>query len=177
MNTSRVITKPLKDEYPEWFASEIEPVNCDDLLDGLSGSFQQSNALLQQLSEADLSFRYAAGKWSIPQILQHIIDVERVLCYRALRYARQDATVLSGSDENKYAEVSGADQRDFTGILKEHASVRQASIELFKGFTSEMLMFRGTAGKSKLSVRAVGFLILGHEIHHLGIIQERYLKG
>ena len=176
MNTHPIITKPSAEEYPEWFASEIEPVPYNDLIGGLEDSFSQTIVFLQQLSGEDIVYRYAPGKWSIKQIWQHIIDVERVLCYRALRYARQDATVLSGFDENKYADASGADERNFDAILREYAAVRKATLELLNSFTADMFMHRGTAGKSNMTVRSVGYLMLGHEIHHIHTIKERYFK-
>ena len=176
MNTYHIITKPTAGEYPEWFAPEIEPVPYTDLIGGLEDSFSKTLVFLQQLSSEDIVYRYAPGKWSIKQIWQHINDVERILNYRALRYARQDATVLSGFDENNYAAVSNADERSFKNILEEYAAVRNASIELLKSFTAEMFLYKGTAGRSTMSVRSVGYLILGHEIHHVQTIKERYLN-
>ncbi len=176
MNTHLIITKPSANEYPEWFAGEIELVHYNDLIGGLSDSFNVTLPFLQQLSGEDISYRYAAGKWSIKQMWQHISDVERILCYRALRYARKDETVLSGFDENKYADVSNADSRDFNSILYEYETVRNASIELFKSFTQEMFLYRGTTGRSNMTVRSVGYLVLGHEIHHVNTIKERYLN-
>jgi hypothetical protein len=176
MNAHLIVSKPSVDEYPEWFAGEIEPVHFNDLIGGLGESFKLTLSFLEKLTKEDLVYRYAAGKWSLKQMWQHVVDVERVLSYRALRYARQDPTILSGFDENKYAETSNADAREFNAILLEYAVVRQSTIELFKSFTKEMFMFRGTTGKSHMTVRSLGYLILGHEIHHVNTIKERYLK-
>jgi hypothetical protein len=176
MNAHLIISKPSDEEYPEWFAGEIELVYYNDLIGGLDESFKITLLFLEKLTKEDLIYRYAPGKWSIKQMWQHIIDVERVLSYRALRYARRDSTVLSGFDENKYAEMSNADARDFNTILLEYAVVRKSTIELFKSFTKEMFMYRGTTGKSNMTVRSVGYLILGHEIHHVNTIKERYLN-
>ncbi|MEP6512371.1 MAG: DinB family protein [Parafilimonas sp.] len=176
MNTHLIITKPSADEYPEWFAGEIELVHYNDLIRGLLDSFNITLLFLHKLSIDDISYRYAPGKWSIKQMWQHIIDVERILGYRALRYARRDETVLSGFDENKYADVSNADSRNFNSILHEYETVRNATIELFKSFTKEMFLFRGTTGRSNMTVRSVGYLVLGHEIHHANTIKERYLN-
>ncbi|CAN5568562.1 DinB family protein [soil metagenome] len=176
MNHQIIITKPAQDEYPEWFAPEIEQVHCNDLIKGLQESLNRTITFLQQLTEEDLVYRYAPGRWSIKQIWQHIIDVERVLSYRALRYARKDETVLTGFDENKYAAVCNADYRNFKDIIREYAVVRDATLELFRSFTEAMFFHRGTAGKSNMTVRSVGYLILGHEIHHVNTINERYLN-
>lgn len=176
MHTHLIITKPLPDEYPKWAANEIEAVIYNNLLGGLEDSFNKTFSFLEKLSEKEVAYRYAEGKWSIKQMWQHIIDVERVLAYRALRYARKDETVLQGFDQNKYAEVSNADARNFNDILFEYAVVRKSTIALFNSFTEEIFMLKGTAGKSVMTVRALGYLILGHEIHHMQIIQERYLN-
>jgi len=170
------ITKPASNEYPEWFAAEIELVYYNDLITGLQDSVNKTLNFLRKLTEEDLVYRYAPGKWSIKQMWQHVIDVERVLSYRALRYARKDETVLSGFDENKYAAVSNADHRNFKDIIREYAVVRDSTLELFRSFTEAMFFHRGTAGKSNMTVRSVGYLILGHEIHHVNTINERYLK-
>lgn len=170
-----VISKPGPGEYPGWAAYEIDLVPYDDLLFGLQDAFDQHIALLQNLGPDDLSYRYAPDKWSIKQMWQHVMDVERVFTYRAMRYARQDETVLSGFDQNKYAEVSRADERQWSDMLREYTAIRTAAIELFKSFTPEMFLHRGTAGKSTMTVRSVGYLTIGHPIHHIGIIRERYL--
>ena len=176
MSAHLIISKPSTDEYPAWFAGEIEPVYYNDLIGGLDESFELTLPFLEKLTKEDLVYRYAPGKWSIKQMWQHVIDVERVLSYRALRYARQDPTILSGFDEKKYAETSNADARDFNAILFEYTVVKKSTIELFKSFTKEMFMYTGTTGKSNMTVRSLGYLILGHEIHHVHVIKERYLK-
>lgn len=176
MHNHPTISKPLPDEYPEWFAAEIQLVHYTDLINGFKDSFLSTIAFLRKLTQPDLEYRYAPGKWSIKQMWQHVIDVERVLTYRALRYARKDQTILNAFDENKFATASNADYRDFNHILREYTSVRDSTIEFFLSLTEAMLLYRGTAGKSNMTVRAMGYLILGHEIHHAQIIKERYLN-
>lgn len=171
-----VISRPIADEYPQWFAAEIEIVHYNDLFAGLRDINNITIPLLKSLTTEDLAYRYAPGKWSIKQMWQHVIDVERVLSYRALRFARMDDTILNAFDENKYAEASKADARSFPDMLHEFSMVRMSTIELFKSFTAAMFLHQGTAGRSKMTVRALGYLILGHEIHHIKIIRERYLK-
>lgn len=175
MKERLIISKPEAGEYPEWFAAEIEEVHYNDLLDGLTDSMHAATIFLQQLSEEQLQYRYAPGKWSIKQIWQHVIDVERVLSYRALRYARNDETILHGFDENRYAENCKSDARDFVDILREYGAVRMATIELFRSFTPAMFFHRGAAGQSNMTVRALGYLILGHELHHIRTIKTRYV--
>lgn len=171
-----IVTKPTPDEYPAWAEAEISLVTYNDLIDGLDKSFHSVFQALQDLSAVDLTYRYAEGKWSIKQVWQHVIDVERIFNYRALRYARQDKTILSGFNQNEYNEVSHADGREWEDMLREYTAVRNASIELFRSFTDEMFSYVGQAGKSPMTVRSVGYLIIGHELHHLHIIRERYLN-
>ena len=175
MKSEIIISKPTPNEYPRWFAEEIAGVRYSDLFTGLKDTDNATLPLLKGLSQENLEYRYAPGKWSIKQMWQHVIDVERVLSYRALRYARMDETILNAFGENKYAELSKADARDFNDILYEFSTLRTSTIELFKSFTAAMLLHQGTAGRSKMTVRAIGYLILGHEIHHVKIIKERYL--
>ena len=176
MSIPLIITKPESNEYPEWFEAEIGPVHYNDLIYGFNNLHDQSLELLSSLNDEQLFYRYETGKWSIKEIWQHLIDVERILGYRALRYARKDQTVLSGFNEKQYTIESKADEREWKDILDEYSLVRKSNISLFSGFTPEMRMNRGTAGKSELTVRAVGYLVLGHNLHHLKIIKERYLK-
>lgn len=176
MQPDIIIAKPTPNEYPEWFAAEIQQVPYNDLFAGLKDSNHTTIPLLRSLTAKDLRYRYASGKWSINQMWQHVVDVERILCYRALRFARMDQTILNVFDENKYVEVSKADARDFNDIIHEFTIVRMSTLELFKSFTPAMMLHEGIAGRSKMTVRAVGFLILGHEVHHAKIIKERYLQ-
>ncbi len=170
------ILKPDSSEYPVWFAGEIEPIFYNDLIFGLSDSLEQSISILQSLHDEQLQFRYQPTKWTIKEIWQHIIDVERILAYRAVRYARNDKTILSGFDENRYAAESMANNREWDEMLIEYEAVRRSTIYLFKSFDGDMLLKKGTTGRSEMTVRAVGYLILGHDIHHLNTIKERYLN-
>ncbi|MCC9166104.1 DinB family protein [Pontibacter harenae] len=166
---------PTSDEYDAFFENYIQSVQTDDLLDGLSANLVTVTNLMLELEEEQLLHRYAPGKWSIKELLVHMMDTERIFAYRALRFARQDKTELPGFDENAYVAPSKADARTITGILTEYEAVRHATIELFKNFDEEALNQKGTASGKQVSVRALGYSILGHEIHHLNIIKNRYL--
>jgi hypothetical protein len=175
MANSLVIGRPQRDEYPDWAAGEIEEVPYSNLLFGLADSYEQTHRLLAGLTEENLRYRYAPGKWSIREMWQHVLDVERVLSYRALRYAREDQTVLSGFDADAYVLTSGADGRSWPGMLEEYGAVRKSTLALFASFSVGMAERRGTTGRSTMTVRALGYLMLGHEIHHGRMIRERYL--
>ncbi|WP_018477318.1 DinB family protein [Pontibacter roseus] len=171
----KIITPPSPTEYDEFFNSYIGNANTDDLLTALAASEEYIVNLMLSLKEQQLQHRYQPGKWSIKEMLVHMVDTERIFAYRALCFARKDKTEFPGFDENAYADVSKGDTRAITSILAEYAAVRQATIELFKNFDEEMLAEVGTASGRKVSVRAMGFAILGHEIHHLNILRQRYL--
>ena len=122
-----------------------------------------------------LTYRYAENKWTIKEILVHIMDDERIYAYRALRIARNDKTPLPGFEQDDYVPFSKANQRSLASILREYKTVRQATVSLFTSFNMEDLLRIGTANDHPVSVRALAWHIAGHELHHLNIIKERYL--
>ncbi|MCJ8164478.1 DinB family protein [Pontibacter sp. E15-1] len=166
---------PAPEEYQGYVGAYVQQAQTEDLIEGLTASYVFIMGMLQGLSEEQLLHRYAEGKWSIKEVMVHLMDAERIFAYRALRFARQDKTELPGFDENSFAVSSKADAREINSILAEYTAVRTATIELFKSFTGEDLTQTGTASGLTLSVRALGFVTLGHEVHHLKIIRERYL--
>lgn len=168
--------RPDQTEYFEYYHKYIQLVPQGDLLDQYRTVHEQTQKLISSLREEQLNYRYADGKWCIKEILIHLADGERVFAYRALRFARKDPTPLHGFDENLYAPQSKAAERKITDILREFSAVRAASIELFKSFDEETSKRRGTANDKEISVRALAYIILGHEFHHISVIKERYLK-
>lgn len=172
---NRMISAPDPSEYDEFFNNYISNANTDDLLSALAASEEYIVNFMLSVKEQQLKHRYQPGKWSIKEMLVHMADTERVFAYRALCFARKDKTELPSFDENAYAEASKADNRSITSILAEYAAARQSTIEMFKAFDEEMLDHAGIASGRRVTVRALGFAILGHEIHHLNIIKQRYL--
>lgn len=162
-------------EYLPYFKGYIDQAKDLELLPGLKSSYEEAYKFFLSIPVKKLDFKYAEGKWTIKEMVSHLIDTERIFCYRALRFARQDKTVLAGFDENNYVDFSDANSRNFSELLEEYASVRQATVTLFSSFTDEKLLCKGVAGTGEVSVRALGFLVIGHEKHHIKIIKERYL--
>lgn len=121
-------------------------------------------------------YAYAEGKWSIKEVLQHIIDVERIFAYRALRFARKETASLPGFDVDDYGVVAEATRRSLAELIEEYRVTRQSTLLLFRSFTPEMLLRKGIASGDVISVRAAGFKLIGHDIHHCQIIKERYLS-
>lgn len=160
---------------PEYFDRYIKSVEDIELTDALSKySVKLFYPYLEKLTETG-NKTYAPGKWTVKDILQHLIDSERVFCYRALRFARNDKTELPGYDENKFASEALADLRTLEDMLKEMDSVRKSSIELFGSFSDKMLMRDGICFNKNISVLAIGFVIAGHTFHHFNFIKENYL--
>lgn len=163
------------DEYGDFYATYLNTLNNVDLLEELEISVHRLIRFVQEIPMDKFDYRYAEGKWTIKDILQHLIDCERIFAYRALRFSRGDKTELPGFDENEYALTADGNQRSIKDLLTELALVRQATLALFKNFDDETLKRSGVASKNQMSVRAAGFIIIGHQNHHQRIFEERYL--
>ena len=144
-------------------------------------ALQESGAVIQDYAsswtEETANYRYAPEKWTAREVLIHMIDAERVFAYRAMRFSRGDQTELPGFDENNYATQYDADPRDVTAILHEMRSLRESTIAMFSGFSSEMMETTGTASTVQVSVRSIGEIIVGHEMHHLKVLKEKYFPN
>lgn len=165
----------IPSEYNSYYQTYIDLVEDTSLLDGLSVGLENIQSFFMNLPEEKLNFQYAVGKWTPKEILQHITDTERVFAYRALYFARNRGANLEGFEENTFAENAQAGTKTLTDLLDEYIAVRVATICLFKSFNEDHLKTIGTANRSDMSVRATGFIICGHAIHHCNIIKERYL--
>jgi uncharacterized damage-inducible protein DinB len=161
--------------YPGYFQKYIDQVPEKDI----SAAFKNQQSLLQDFFNsipADKRlYAYAEGKWTIQEMLQHIIDTERILCYRALCFARGEQANLPGFDENEYAAISEAHARNWDEMVKELVAVRTATEMLFAGFTPQMLERSGIANSNTMSVAALAFIIVGHFYHHKKVVEEQYL--
>lgn len=164
------------DEYAAWYAPYIQTLNEEILVEELEISVHRLIRFVQEIPMDKFDYRYADGKWTIKDILQHLIDSERIFSYRALRFARNDKTELPSFEENDYAAVANANVRSIKDLLTELAVVRQSTISLFKTFSAELLLRSGIASDKVMSVRAIGFVIIGHQNHHQQVFQERYLN-
>lgn len=174
----RRIPKPKPGEYPPYADMYIRLVPDDGrILDHLWDNFVAARGFIRAIPEERLTHRYAPGKWSIKEILVHVIDDERIYAYRALRFARGEKQGLIGFDQDEYAAMSGADDRSLDSILQEWEAVRLATIALFANLPADSLarMGRGAGTASDATVRALAYHIAGHEQHHLNVIRERYL--
>ena len=163
------------DTIPSFYKNYVKQLEQTDLNTSLRISSYRTMELVHSIPEKKFDFRYAEGKWSVRELLCHMIDAERIFAYRALRFARNDKTELSGWEENDYAPQANASNRNFKKIADELQHLRVSTIEMFEGFSEEMLNRKGIANKTEVSVKALGFIIAGHETHHRNILKERYL--
>lgn len=164
------------DEYAAYYGTYIGNVTEEyNLVEELEISVHRLIKFVQNIPMDKFDYRYAEGKWTIKDILQHLIDAERIFAYRALRFARNDQTSLASFEENNYVDEANANSRSIQDLLTELAVVRQATLSLFKSFSNEELLRKGIASNNPMSVRALGFVIVGHQNHHQRIFEERYL--
>ncbi len=163
-------------EYHSYYSPYIAALGNVDLLKALLAGKEQMIRFINMLPENKLNYSYAEGKWTVSEVIMHLIDAERVFQYRALRFGRNDSTALPGFDQDHYVPESGASKKTKAQLLLEFNAVRDASIALFTSFSKEVLKRWGTASNAKMSVRALGFVISGHQVHHLEVLRERYLN-
>ncbi|WP_411767677.1 DinB family protein [Winogradskyella sp. A3E31] len=163
-------------EYNSYYQPYIDKAIIDSTF---SNALEENGDVIHHfysLIPADkLDYSYAEGKWTVKDILLHIIDAERVFAYRALRIARRDTSELPGFEQDDYVVTGNATKRSIKSLLDEYKAVRKATVTLFNSFSDEDLLSTGTASGSSISVRAIGHIIIGHENHHKQIITERYL--
>jgi uncharacterized damage-inducible protein DinB len=171
MNSSELPTN----EYSIFNATYIKAIENVELFEELEICLHDFIKFVQNIPMDKFDYRYAEGKWTIKDIIQHIIDAERVFAYRAMRISRNDQTPLPGFEENDYVENTNANGRGIQALLTELSAVRHSNLLLFKSFSEDQLKRIGVASNHPVSVRALGFLIIGHQKHHQNVFQERYL--
>jgi hypothetical protein len=171
------LTRPLPGEYAEEFAPYLAEAQEGEALVLLKAQLEEVADLFSRLSEAQGAHRYAPGKWSLKDLIQHLSDSERIFAYRCLRIGRGDTTPLPGFDENTFAASASADERAIADLLADFRATRLSSLELFRSFTDGAWMQSGTSNNRTITARCIPYICLGHVAHHLTIIRERYLPG
>ncbi len=167
-------TRPDRTEYDPYFSRYIDSVPDGDIVTILKSQIDNTLALLREVSEEKASESYAPGKWSIKEVVGHVIDTERIFAYRALRIGRNDETPLAGFEQDDYVANTNFNARTLASLREEFGIVRSASIQLFKYFTAAEWLRRGTANQKEVTARALAYSIAGHEMHHVGILKSRY---
>ncbi len=167
--------RPKPGSYPEYFEKYIPLISENDLLKALNENWADLNRVLAEAPAAKHDFAYAPGKWTLKQVVLHMIDTERVISYRALRFARKDPQQPLPFDENQYVAATDLSNRSLKDLLEEYQTVRFATTALFKTFSDTTLALSGNTSYGKTTVLALGYLIAGHSLHHLNVIKQRYL--
>ncbi|HEV2765166.1 MAG TPA: DinB family protein [Pyrinomonadaceae bacterium] len=174
--TAHAIGRPDETEYLPYYGRYVALVPDGPVLDVLRAQLDDTLALLRSVPESREQFRYAPGKWSVRELVGHLIDSERIFAYRALRFARDDRTPLPGYEENDYVAHANFDAIPLAHLAAEFRSVRDSTLFLFQHLDPAAWARRGLANDAEVTVRALAHIIAGHELHHRGILRERYLQ-
>jgi uncharacterized damage-inducible protein DinB len=177
MTSTTTIPRPQSDEHLAYYAKYIEKVPDGDLVALLRDQVMDTVALLRDLSDEQGNSAYAPGKWSIKEVIGHVIDTEKVMAYRALTFVRAPGTELPGFDENAWTPAGSFNARTIADLLEELEVVRATTAHFARHLDAEALTRRGRANGAEVSVRALLYIIAGHERHHVGLLRERYLAG
>jgi len=169
------MARPVSTDYPVFYETYIKLVSEGDLVQAMRTSLEEIVDFLDRISAELADHRYAEGKWSVKELLQHIIDTERIFSYRGLCIARGEQQSLPGFDENAYAQHADVTRRSLKELKEELLAVREATFMMFSGFTPEMLGRVGTSNNKQVTVNAIGYMIIGHVRHHFNVLKERYL--
>lgn len=168
--------KPDPSTYLAYFKRYVDQVPEEDLFTAFENQLPVIKPFLDSISEEKSAYAYDTGKWTLKEVLQHMIDTERIFNYRALCIARKEAVSLPGFDENTYAENSYANTRTWQDMADEFLALRRCTAILYKSFTAEALGFAGKANNNPVTVMSLGFITLGHFYHHKKVMEERYLN-
>jgi len=167
--------RPLPTEYPAYFAQYIDLVKNDDIIKELKSQIVEVRQFMAEIPQEKENFIYAPGKWTIKEVLGHIIDTERIMAYRALRFARKDKTELHGFDQKAFVSNANFNERTLKDLAYEFAIVRESNLILFKHFNEDTLPEKGKSNGAEITVRALLFMIAGHVKSHLETIKTKYL--
>ncbi len=169
--------RPAPDEYAAYYEKYVSLVPEGGVAETLERQAAETLALLRGLGEEQGGHRYGPGKWSVKQLIGHVIDTERIFAYRALAIARGERAPLPGMDQDEYMAGSDFDARTLAGLADEFEAVRRGNVLMFRALGPEAWARRGTASDNEVTVRALAYILAGHEAHHVRILRERYLRG
>jgi uncharacterized damage-inducible protein DinB len=176
-SSTLTIAPPQPGECSPYYHRYISLVAGNDILASLDEQRRRMILLLSSLSEADGELRYAPGKWSAKEVLGHVTDAERIFAYRALRIARNDSTPLEGFEQDDYVRNSPFGQRPLADLIEDFIAVRRATLSLLRTLDVAAWSRRGIANKNEVTVRAIAYIVAGHELHHRGILEEKYFTA
>lgn len=169
------LPRPADSEYAEYYGTYVSQVPDGDILETLRDQLGDTLAMLQDLTEEQETFRYAEGKWSLREVVGHLVDTEWLFAFRALAMAREDGVNLPGMDQDVWVATSGANERPLAESCAEWAALRRATIHMFASLSEEQGERTGIASGNPFTVRSFAWIIAGHELWHRGLIEEHYL--
>ena len=169
--------RPQTGEYAAYYEKYVSLISATDIVSALEGQRLAMTQLLGARSEREGNFRYAPDKWTLKEVIGHVADTERVFAYRSLRIARADQTPIEGFEQDDYVRNGAFSERTLADLSEEFAHVRNASLALFRSLPDQAWTRRGVANKNEVSVRALAYIIAGHEVHHRRILEEKYLPA
>lgn len=175
-STPATSLRPQPGEYAPYYGKYLTLVQSNDILAALEDQRRETLLLLSGRTETDGDLRYAPEKWSVKEVLGHINDTERIMSYRALRISRGDATPIEGFEQDDYVRNGPFAQRPLSDLIEDFIAVRRATVSLFRNLDQAAWTRRGTANKNEVTVRALAYIIAGHEAHHRKILEEKYLR-
>lgn len=166
--------RPAENEYANFYATYVTRVPDGDIVQILRDQIEETCTRIEKAGEAKADFAYAPGKWTVREVIGHLADGERVFAYRALRFARADQTPLPGFDETTYVPAGDFGKRSLASLIDEFRAVRAASVKLYEGLPADAWSRSGSANQNSITVRALAWITAGHELHHRGLLEERY---
>ncbi len=169
------ISRPETGEFDAYYERYVSLVRDGDIISTLQNQIAETLGILGAIDEEKAVFRYAEGKWSVKELLGHIIDTERIFAYRALRIARGDATPIEGYEQDDYIKNAEFDKCDLADLAEEFTLVRKSNVLMYQGLSETAWHRRGVANDKEISVRALVYISAGHELYHVNILKERYL--
>jgi hypothetical protein len=168
------VARPEPGEYAPYYERYVSLVEGEHILTTLDEQRRQTMLLLSGRSDADGNFRYAPDKWNAKEVIGHVNDTERIFAYRALRIARGDQTPIEGYEQDDYVRNGPFAHRPLSDLIEEYIAVRRATLSLFRNLDEAAWLRRGIANKNEVSVRALAYIIAGHELHHRRVLEEKY---
>lgn len=169
--------KPKPEDYDAIYSGYISLIGDDDIIEVLKEQRKTSEKFLKTFTEKQGNYSYADGKWTVKEVLGHVIDTEKIMAYRALSFARGEKQSLPGFEQDDYVAESNFNKRSLVDLINEFITIRESNIILFKSFNEEILIRRGTASESEVTVLALIYIIAGHEKHHMKFLKEKYVKN
>ena len=169
--------RPGPSDYNSYYDRYISLIGDGDIIEILEEQRKTSEKFLKTFTEEQGNYSYADGKWTVKEVLGHVIDTEKIMAYRALSFARGEKQSLPGFEQDDYVAESNFNKRSLADLINEFITIRESNIILFKSFNEEILIRRGTASESEVTVLALIYIIAGHEKHHMKFLKERYVKN